>query len=508
MAAIRGNRCRGMQSRISGGHLSYKTHTAGHNLVVNLLRVGEKQIHTVPKPTDKRGIETVWVRTQSIQPNGEKSATDESQCGCDSSKRNEVATRSHVSQVFDEVQMQTGRKGNLRSITCARSGGLHTTVFVAGLLLLGLNAQAALPVVEPQTIGLDPQKLAAIDAVVADGISEKKMPGCVVCLGRHGKVAWLKAFGNKQVEPAVVPMSTDTVFDMASLTKPVATATSIMLLIERGKLSLSDKVSALIPEFAVNEKEEITIRDLLIHQSGLIADNAMADYQNGPDDAMQKIYALKLQNPVGTKFVYSDVNFILLGELVKRVSGQSVHEFSQKEIFEPLGMRETGYLPNAERKARAAPTQKRDGRWIQGEVHDPRAFKLEGIAGHAGLFSTAEDAAIYASMMLGSGRIAETQILKPETVALMTQSNRVSSGIRGLGWDKQTSFSINKGESLTESAYGHGGFTGTVLWIDPELDLFFVFLSNRVHPDGKGSVNQLAGKLATIAASSVMKSAP
>ncbi|MEI8019921.1 MAG: serine hydrolase, partial [Schlesneria sp.] len=230
------------------------------------------------------------------------------------------------------------------------------------------------------------------------------------------------------------------------------------------------------------------------------------DYQNGPIEAMQKIYGLKLQNPVGTKFVYSDVNFILLGDLVKRVSGKSVHEFSQQEIFKPSGMRETGYLPNLELKARSAPTQKRDGLWIQGEVHDPRAFKLEGVAGHAGLFSTADDMAIYATMMLGDGRIGDTQILMPETVKLMTRGNQVSSGIRGLGWDKQTSFSINKGEQLTETAYGHGGFTGTVLWIDPEQDLFFIFLSNRVHPDGKGSVNQLAGKLATIAAGSVMKS--
>ncbi len=379
-------------------------------------------------------------------------------------------------------------------------------ICVVGLLLVSNNVQAALPVIEPQTIGLDPQKLTLIDAVVAEGISEKKMPGCVVCLGRRGHIAWLKSYGNKQLEPADVPMTIDTVFDMASITKPVATATCIMLLIERGKLSLSDKVSALIPEFAVNDKQDITILNLLIHQSGLIADNPISDYQNGPAEAMQKIYALKLQNPVGTKFVYSDVNFILLGDLVKRVSGRSVHEFSQQEIFKPSGMHETGYLPSEVLKARSAPTQKRDGRWIQGEVHDPRAFKLEGVAGHAGLFSTAEDMAIYATMMLGGGKVGETQILTPQTVSLMTQGYRVSSGVRGLGWDKQTSFSINRGELLTESSYGHGGFTGTVLWIDPELDLFFIFLSNRVHPDGKGSVNQLAGKLANIAADAVLKS--
>lgn len=376
-------------------------------------------------------------------------------------------------------------------------------VFV-GLLLVGFSAQAGLPQVEPQAMGLDPQKLVAMDAIIAEGIATKKMPGCVVCIGRQGKIAWLKAYGHKQVEPTEAEMTTDTVFDMASITKPVATATSIMLLIERGKLSLSDKVSTLIPEFAVNDKQDITIRDLLIHQSGLLADNAIADYQSGPAEAMQKIYALKLLNPLGSKFVYSDVNFILLGDIVKRVSGRSVHEFSQQEIFAPLGMQDSGYLPRDELKARAAPTEQRDGHWMQGEVHDPRAFKLDGVAGHAGLFSTADDLAVYASMMLGNGKFGKTQIFTPQTVSLMTRGNRVSSGMRGLGWDKKTGYSTNKGDLLTESAFGHGGFTGTVMWIDPELDLFFIFLSNRVHPNGKGLVNPLAGKLATMAASAVI----
>jgi uncharacterized protein YbbC (DUF1343 family)/CubicO group peptidase (beta-lactamase class C family) len=375
---------------------------------------------------------------------------------------------------------------------------------IAATLLCGINVHAALPQVEPQAVGLDAQKLTAMEALIAEGIAAKKMPGCVVCIGRHGQIAWLKAYGNKQVDPATVPMTTDTVFDMASITKPVATATSIMLLIERGKLSLSDKVSTLIPEFAVNEKQDITVRDLLIHQSGLLADNSIKDYENGPAEAMQKIYALPLLNPVGTKFVYSDVNFILLGDIVKRISGRSVHEFSQQEIFAPLGMRDTGYVPREELKVRAAPTQERDGKWMQGEVHDPRAFKLEGVAGHAGLFSTADDIAVYATMMLNGGKFGETKIFTPQTVALMTRANRVSSGVRGLGWDKKTGYSINKGDLLTESAFGHGGFTGTVLWIDPELDLFFIFLSNRVHPDGKGLVNPLAGKLATIAASAIV----
>ena len=365
-------------------------------------------------------------------------------------------------------------------------------------------AQSRLPQADPASVGLDPARLARIDELVAEGLAEKRMPGCVVCVGRQGKIAWLKAYGAKQVQPDSLPMTTDTVFDMASITKPVATATSMMLLIERGQARLADKVVNWIPEFALNGKDEITIRDLLIHHSGLIADNALADYLQGPEIALQKICELKLQNPVGTKFVYSDVNFIVLGELIRRISGRTVHEFTQQELFGPLGMTETGYLPRAELKARSAPTEQRGGEWMRGDVHDPRAWALGGVAGHAGLFSTAEDLAVYAQMMLNGGRFGDAQILAPRTIAAMTRGERVSSGIRGLGWDKLTGYSSNRGDLLTGSAFGHGGFTGTVLWIDPQLDLFFIFLSNRVHPDGKGLVNPLAGRIATVIASAVV----
>ncbi len=379
-------------------------------------------------------------------------------------------------------------------------------VFVS--LLIANPVVAGLPRTEPDAVGLDAQRLQRIDAIVAEGLSEKKMPGCVVCVGRHGKIAFLKAYGQKQLQPNELPMTTDTVFDMASITKPMATATSIMLLIERGQLRLSDKVTAIIPEFAANEKETITIHDLLIHHSGLLADNSIADYDQGPDIALQKICELKLLNPIGAKFVYSDVNFILLGEIVRRVSGKSVHEFSQANVFKPLGMSATGYLPSDELRVRTAPTEQRDGHWMQGEVHDPRAFKLGGVAGHAGLFSTAEDVAIYAQMMLGRGEYGGVRVLSPQTVARMTRGDRVSNGVRGLGWDKRTGYSTNRGDLLSDSAFGHGGFTGTVLWIDPELDLFFVFLSNRVHPNGKGLVNPLAGRIATVVASAVRDVSP
>jgi CubicO group peptidase (beta-lactamase class C family) len=353
-------------------------------------------------------------------------------------------------------------------------------------------------------------RLSLIPALIDQAISDRKMPGCVICVGRHGKIIYLQAFGNKQTEPSPLPMTIDTVFDMASITKPVATATSIMALIEDGKIRLASRVADFMPEFAPNGKDAITIENLLVHQSGLIPDNPIADYSEGPDKAWQKICDLKLAGTVGNTFTYSDVNFIVLGELVKRVSGQTLHEFSQARIFAPLGMNETGFLPSQELKARAAPTERRNNEWMRGEVHDPRAHALGGIAGHAGLFSTAKDMANYSQMMLNRGNLAlhdqtkATRVLSSQTVQLMTSDRIVSSGIRGLGWDKRTGYSSNRGDLLSDEAFGHGGFTGTVLWIDPKLDLFFIFLSNRVHPNGQGSVNQLAGQILNIVASSIV----
>ena len=333
------------------------------------------------------------------------------------------------------------------------------------------------------------------------------MPGCVVCVGREDEILLLKAYGNKRLEPSIEPMTIDTVFDMASITKPVATATSIMQLIEQGKLSLQDKVVSIFPAFGQNEKETITVQDLLLHRSGLIPDNAMSDYLDGPEKSWDRICELKLVAPVGTAFKYSDVNFIVLGKIVEKLSGKSLREYSQDAIFRPLGMSKTGFLPPPELKALCAPTEQREGRWMQGEVHDPRAYALGGVAGHAGLFSTAEDIAIYAKMMLRQGASAD-RVLSPVTVGTMTQAYPVPGGLRGLGWDKRTSYSINRGDLFSPSAFGHGGFTGNVLWIDPDLDLFFIFLSNRVHPNGKGNVNPLAGKIANVVAASVAKVGP
>lgn len=336
-----------------------------------------------------------------------------------------------------------------------------------------------------------------ITDLIQDAIAKQQMPGCVFCFGDHHKIHFLKSFGNRQILPQAKPMETTTLFDLASLTKPIATATSIMLLVENDDIQLDDYVSRHLPEFGRHGKQRITIRQLLTHESGLIADNPLSDYEEGPSQAWEQICELKLSYPIGEKFVYSDVNFIVLAKLVERIAGSNISEFADSRIFKPLNMFETTFNPSPDLAARAAATEKRDGQWLQGIVHDPRAAKLNGIAGHAGLFSTANDLAMYAQALLQCGRNARlgSHFIRPETLTQMTRDQAVSSGIRGLGWDKQTGFSANKGTRLSDSAFGHGGFTGTVLWIDPERDLFFIFLSNRVHPNGTGSVNSLAGKL-------------
>lgn len=348
---------------------------------------------------------------------------------------------------------------------------------------------------------MDAQRRQLIVDAIQKRIEVKKVPGAVVCIGTQDDICFLQAFGHRQLVPSKDEMTVDTLFDLASLTKPIATATSIMILVEQGKVRLRDPVATYIPEFAQKEKGRITVHQLMTHTGGLIPDNALKDYKDGYDLAMKRINALPLYTSVGDKFKYTDVGFIVLAEIVKRVSGKNVHEFSRDEIFRKLGMDETGYLPQASLQSRAATTEKRDGKWIKGEVHDPRAFELGGVAGHAGLFSTASDLAKYAQMMLAKGKGQKGAVLSPKTFELMTQSFLIADGNkRALGWDKLSVYSSNRGELMSEKAFGHGGFTGTSIWIDPELDLFVIFLSNRVHPDGKGSINRLAGRIGTVAA--------
>lgn len=356
----------------------------------------------------------------------------------------------------------------------------YVFLLVLPFLLLANPVAAQLtseiPLLPPESIDMDAERLNVIDEIVNEGLTQEKMPGCVVLIGRKEGIAFLRSYGFRQLQPEKVEMTADTLFDLASLTKPIATATSVMVLAQQGKLDLNATVATYIPDFAQNGKDAITIRHLLTHTGGLIADNSINDYENGPDDAFARINALKPNAAPGDSFVYSDVGFIVLGQIVKVVSGKDVHEFSQEHIFKPLSMTETGYLPGDQIKLRAAVTEQRDGHWMQGEVHDPRAFALKGVAGHAGLFSTAHDLARYATMMLNGGQLNDVQILDQATFTLMTTPVEIPRGRRALGWDAKTGYSSNRSDLMTSAAFGHGGFTGTGIWIDPVQNLFVVFL--------------------------------
>lgn len=376
-----------------------------------------------------------------------------------------------------------------------------------GEQLEGLEKSAGLTHAKPEEVGMDEERLGKIEDVVADGLRRERMPGCVVLVLRRGQIVFFKAFGQRRLQPEPQPMTTDTLFDLASLTKPVATATALMTLVERGQVRLDQPASNYLPEFRVQGKESITVIQLLTHQSGLIPDNPLRDYNAGVETAWENIFQLSPMVEPGSKFIYSDVGFLVLGRLVEKVTGEDLHRYTQRMLFQPLGMMETGYLPSESLRTRAAVTQQRDERWMQGEVHDPRAHLLGGVAGHAGLFSTAQDLARYARMMLNQGSWQQVRILQPETVGLMTTPVTVSAGTRGLGWDMRSPYSTNRGDLFSDRAYGHGGFTGTAIWLDPALDLGVIFLSNRVHPDGKGLVNDLAGRIGTIAAAAIKEPA-
>ncbi len=396
---------------------------------------------------------------------------------------------------------------------------------ISALLLVALFQQVIfgqLPASPPATKGISVERLARIDAAVQTSIANKELPGAVVLVGRHGKIVWRKAYGARAVEPQREAMTLDTIFDLASLTKVVATTTSIMILIEQGKVRLSDPVIQFIPEMKGDGRDAITIEQLMTHVSGFAPDFDLRDRWTGYDEAIKRLYREPLRNQPGTRFVYSDINYIALGEVIHRLSGQMLDDFARRNIFVPLGMRDTGFNPAANLRTRVAPTEKRRGQmsylgdsgadagaageqWLRGQVHDPTSFRMNGVAGHAGLFSTADDLAVFCQMLLNGGRYNSAQVLSPMTIAAMTQPHAVaeSGAARGLGWDIATSFSTNRGDLFPIGSFGHTGFTGTSIWIDPASDSFVIFLSNRVHPDGKGDVASLRGRVASIVASSI-----
>jgi len=365
-------------------------------------------------------------------------------------------------------------------------------------------------------LGFDAERLSRIDEAVANVVGPGKLAGAVVLVGSDKGVAYARAFGQRAVEPSAEPMTRDTIFDMASLTKPIATATSMMVLIEEGKIRPSDRIVEYFPEMDNHGKGRITVEQLLRHRSGFIPDNALGDYKNGPEEAWKKICDLDLISKPGEKFAYSDVNFIVLGKLVEKVSGQTLDEFALERVFQPAGMTDAHFRPTGGESAswpkadRIAPTEPAEAGQppLRGEVHDPRSRALGGVAGHAGLFATADDLAAYARTFLNGGLSPSgKRVLSPLTIRLMTDPGDTPAGQRrGLGWDVQTGYSSPRGELFGPLSYGHTGFTGTSIWIDPETRSYVVILTSRLHPkEGSVSTNAVRRRVATLAAAALTK---
>src|SRR5579864_4975674 len=352
---------------------------------------------------------------------------------------------------------------------------------------------------------------AALDAAVEQSVRAGLIPGAVVVVGHDGKIVHRKAYGSRALLPAREPMTLDTVFDIASLTKVVATTPALMKLFEEGKLRIADPVTAYLPEFQ-GGKSDITVRDLMTHFSGLRPDLDLQPAWTGYETGIRRALVDKPAGPPATRFVYSDIDFVLLGEIVHRLSGKTLDEYAREIVFQPLGMRDTMFLPPASLRVRIAPTEidPDTGSPFRGIVHDPTARYMGGVAGHAGLFTTATDLARFCEMMLGLGGRDAVRVFSPLTVRKFTSPATPPDQpiLRGLGWDIDSSYSSNRGELFPIGSYGHTGFTGTSLWIDPTSQTYVILLTNVVHPHRGKSLSSLRSRVATIAAASFGISAP
>ena len=361
---------------------------------------------------------------------------------------------------------------------------------------------------QPQPPPLDSARFAHIDAAIAGVIAERRMPGAVFHLERAG-VAYQKAYGNYSYEDGAAAVTPATVFDAASLTKIVATAPSVMLLAQDGRVDLDAPLVRYLPECAGQGRDPISVRHLLTHTSGLPAGLPATPAWHGLPRALELACTRTPTDVPGTAFRYSDVNYILLGELVRRVSGQPLDRFAHERIFAPLGMHDSRFVPLARMApARIAPTQRLQGdalRLLQGEVHDPTARRMGGVAGSAGMFTTAHDLARFARMLLAGGELDGVRVLSRDSVRLMTtaQSGPAIVAQRGMGMDIDSPFARPRGKLFPVGSYGHTGFTGCILWVDPASGTFYVLLSNRVYPDDRNNILDLYATLGTLAAEAV-----
>ncbi len=406
----------------------------------------------------------------------------------------------------------------------ARRAGMLAALAAAALAgCTQMPAAPPAPVV-PATPGqhqLDTARFPQLDAAIDAAIAEHKLPGAVLHLERNG-VVYEKGYGLQSYEPGAARVTPDTLFDAASLTKVIATAPSVLILAEQGKIDLDARLIQYFPECASGGKQAITIRQLLTHTSGLPSGLPPTPSWHGSAAAHALACSLPVANPPGTFFRYSDVNYVLLGQLVEKVSGTTLDQFARQRIYTPLKMSDTGYLPlkrfrpdqiSPTHKSPADPGQRAPhgdvagGQMLQGVVHDPTARRMDGVAGSAGVFTTARDLARYARMLLGVGQLDGVRILSANSVRLLTtpQSPAGIDAVRGMGMDINSPYAVRpRGTVFPVGSFGHTGFTGCILWIDPNSRTFYVFLSNRVYPDDKSNVLPLYTELGTLAAQAAL----
>jgi CubicO group peptidase (beta-lactamase class C family) len=391
-------------------------------------------------------------------------------------------------------------------------------IILVGALVFGCRPQD-FGTVKPEEAGLSAKQLRRLDRILNKALLRKDFPGAVLLVGRKGKVILRKAYGDCQWVPQRRPMKESMVFDLASITKPVATATSLLILVEDGEISLEEKVKDYVPEFAAyvdptgRPGEDARIWHLLTHTSGLPpyvepGGHAGVEQLFGPslstENLVSYIARLPKTDPPGTSLHYSCLGYITLAHIIKKISGQDIAEFSQERIFGPLRMKHTFFCPPKKELSLCVPTEVIGEKPLIGVVHDPLARLQGGISGNAGLFSTADDLAVFAEMMLHKGTYRGVRILSPLTVARMTSVwPKAAFCGRGLGWDLDSPQSTNGGDLFGPNSYGHTGYTGTSIWIDPDTETYIVFLTNRVHPDDKGAVSAMRSRVANVVAAAI-----
>lgn len=396
-----------------------------------------------------------------------------------------------------------------------------TRYLIAGIILISLSEAAysqPLPSGKPEEVGMSSARLARVHDIIKAAVANKDFPGAVLLVARRGKVVLREAYGLSQLIPEEKPMTPDLIFDLASISKPVSTATSIMILVEQGRIRLWDRVNLYVPEFVAYIQEggipgeDARLWHLLTHTSGLppYTDAAEVEKLYGKpcptETLVRHIAQLRKTDPPGKTFTYSCLGYITLAHILNKVTGQTLAEFAAENIFGPLRMEHTFYNPPEKFRDLCVPTQVVEGSVLKGVVHDPLARLQGGISGNAGLFSTADDLAVFGQMMLGGGEYRGVRILSPLAVERMTEIYpKVSLSGRGLGWDLDSDYATNGGDLFGPQSYGHSGYTGTSLWIDPETQTTVVFLTNRAHPDDKGDVIALRSKVANVVAASIIR---